>query len=442
MTRPNTVCLLMEQFGSLPDESEFVEWMENTVFKDSPGELDEILEGFKCLNIDLFRKRFLLTFEEDKQAKTMLAVADNHGQSGILWPGLEREVRVRAYSMDEVVLEIIVMDVAPETDEELVKRTLEKYGRVKRCERMTLPAGRSNRWAKTKVGKVKVELVRNSEELPNIIHALGTGHSADDFVTWKLQYRGCPRYCFGCGAASHLAWQCPEHGITREVLENSRSVVGEEVEEEAVEEAGALKMSYAAVVKDPSFLEKKRLEKQERAEAAETARVVEERKQEEKRAKDAEEETLIAEEEVHLARAQERLLVSGDQDQVPGEFEKVDGLVVETETGGLAISNKRPAPAPTSPCPADKSPRVRQEGEDDDDPSSPCPTEKSPRGRQEGEDDEEETSEEDDDQSEEGGERSSPEISVPSTMAGPAPELGQGVRVMEGSLQDGGSQDN
>ena len=47
------------------------------------------------------------------------------------------------------------------------------------------------RFGKVFVNKVKVELIRNAEELPNIIHALGTGHSTEDFLTWKLQYRGC-----------------------------------------------------------------------------------------------------------------------------------------------------------------------------------------------------------------------------------------------------------
>ena len=48
-----------------------------------------------------------------------------------------------------------------------------------------------------KVNKVKVELVPNGAKIPNIIHAFGTTKSADDFATWKLQNRGCARYCFG-----------------------------------------------------------------------------------------------------------------------------------------------------------------------------------------------------------------------------------------------------
>ena len=134
--RPNTVCLSMEQFGILPTEAEFEAWMISTVFKEDAAALEVVLAGFKYLNIDVFRKRFLLTFEEDNQAKAMLEVAETHGPCGIMWPGLGRDIRVRVFSMDEVVLEIVVMDVAPETDVELVKNTLEKYGRVKCCQRI------------------------------------------------------------------------------------------------------------------------------------------------------------------------------------------------------------------------------------------------------------------------------------------------------------------
>ena len=41
------------------------------------------------------------------------------------------------------------------------------------------------------VKKMKIELVRNNEKLPNIIHAFGTPESVADFTSWKLQYRGC-----------------------------------------------------------------------------------------------------------------------------------------------------------------------------------------------------------------------------------------------------------
>ena len=52
----------------------------------------------------------------------------------MLWPG--SDVRVRAQAMEELTMEIILLDVAPETDEELVKTIMGKYGRVVRCERM------------------------------------------------------------------------------------------------------------------------------------------------------------------------------------------------------------------------------------------------------------------------------------------------------------------
>ena len=97
------------------------------------------------------------------------------------------EMRVRVEAVTKRSLEITVMDVDPETDTELVKRAMEKYGEVKRCERVYM----SGIWSKVIVNKVKVELVRNKEELPNIIQASGASSWADD--TWKLQYQGCAR---------------------------------------------------------------------------------------------------------------------------------------------------------------------------------------------------------------------------------------------------------
>ena len=185
--RPNTVCLSMWEFATLPDEAEFEQWLVETVFQGREVSLETILEGFKHLNIDGFKKRFLLTFDTKEQSDELLSVMETHGPRGAMWPGLGSEVRVRASSMDEVVLEVVVHNVVRETDEGLVKRALEKYGKVKRCERMTMPGVRFNR---TTLNKVKVELVRNQEVLPNVIHAFGTSLSAEDYVTWKLQYRG------------------------------------------------------------------------------------------------------------------------------------------------------------------------------------------------------------------------------------------------------------
>ena len=153
-------------------------------------------------------------------------------------------------------LVITVIDVAPETDKELVRGAMEKFGTVKRCERMTLPAP----YNRVQINKMKVELVRNNEKMPNIIHAFGTARSAADFLTWKLQYRGCPRYCFSCGATSHEARQCTERRAAREKLEKVASLVGEEQEE-----AGEAQLSYAAVLKDPTFLARQRREKDEEA---------------------------------------------------------------------------------------------------------------------------------------------------------------------------------
>ena len=110
-------------------------------------------------------------------------------------------MKVQAQAMTKMSIVITVMDMAPETDKELVGRGMEKFGTVKRCERMTLPA----LYNMVEINKMKAELVRNGEKMPNIIHAFGTARSVDNFLTWKLQYRGCPRYCYFCGATSHEA---------------------------------------------------------------------------------------------------------------------------------------------------------------------------------------------------------------------------------------------
>ena len=94
-------------------------------------------------------------------------------------------------------LEITVMDVKLHTDTELVKRVMEKYGEVRRCEWVTMHRGPWTNYDPVKVNQVKVELVRNKEKLPNIIQAPEGASWLGD--TWKLKYPGC----FGCGG------QCP-----------------------------------------------------------------------------------------------------------------------------------------------------------------------------------------------------------------------------------------
>jgi hypothetical protein len=108
------------------------------------------------------------------------------------------------------------------------------------------------------INKVKLELVRNKEKLPNIIHAFGTDHSTEDFLTWKLQYAGSPRYCYGCGQTDHEVRRCPK-GRTRKDLESVTSVVGEEREESVGDVP--LQDSYAAVVKHRAFMDKQSRER-------------------------------------------------------------------------------------------------------------------------------------------------------------------------------------
>ena len=122
----------------------------------------------------------------------------------------------------------------------------------------------------------------NGVKIPNIIHPFGTAASAEDFATWKLQYRGCPRYCFGCGATSHKARHCGERGFTKEKLEKVALLVGEEQEE-----TGEAWPSYAAVLKDPTFLARQR---REREEEVRRAAVREEQETQEREARSARQE--------------------------------------------------------------------------------------------------------------------------------------------------------
>jgi hypothetical protein len=270
----------MDGFQTLPTEAEFVQWLEEQVFKEQADVRDIVLEQFAYLNIDTYRKRFLLTFHAEHGMRSFLTVMNTNpsgGPSGVPWPGLEYEVRVRAESMAEASMEITVLDVAPETDLGLVRRTMERYGEVRKCERMTLPAA----YRKVEVNKVKVELVRNKERLPNIIHAFGTSLSPDDFLTWKLQYQGCPRYCYLCGATSHEARQCPDRRVIREELGRVVSVVGEEQEVQGLEDLPRPKLSYAAVLKDPSFIDRQRQERDEVAREEEVRREKEEEERQE-----------------------------------------------------------------------------------------------------------------------------------------------------------------
>ena len=188
--------------------------------------------------------------------------------------------------MEELTLEIILLDVDPETDDELVKSIMAKYGRVVRCERMKL----SGPFSHVKVNKMKVELVRNKVQLPNVIHSFGTRENVDDFLIWKLQYPGCPRYCFLCGDARHEARQCGQRGITRGQLEEMKCAVGEVQEIEEGDEAGSKgpKLTYAAVLKDPAFLAKQLQERREKAEKDREEQEARDRKKEDSRKREEE----------------------------------------------------------------------------------------------------------------------------------------------------------
>ena len=170
--REHSACLLMG------GEQEIVDWLEEEVWKDKEGARTQVMEGFSFRSIEQWAKRLILTVSAEEQVNTFLEVMRKEGERGKLWPGLEGEVRVKAEAMANRSIVITVMDVAPETEQELVRRAMEKFGTMKRCERMTLPAP----YNRVEINEMKVELVRNGEKLPNIIRAFGTANSADKFL--------------------------------------------------------------------------------------------------------------------------------------------------------------------------------------------------------------------------------------------------------------------
>jgi hypothetical protein len=350
--REHSACLLMDEFQTLPNEQELVDWLEEEVWKDEEDARTQVMEGVRFLSIEQWAKRMILTLSTEEQVNIFLEVMRKEGERGRLWPGLEGEVRVRAEAMTKRSLVITVMDVAPETDKELVRGAMEKFGTVKRCERMTLPAP----YNRVEINKMKVELVRNSKKMPNIIHAFGTARSAEDFLTWKLQYRGCPRYCYSCGATSHEARQCTERRAAREKLEKVASLVGEEQEE-----AGEAQLSYAAVLKDPTFLARQRREKDEEA-----RRVAEreEQRTREREAKSAREEQDRREETARGGEAEwrERAEREREQERELGEERRERVELEEREQVPLPPEgNTPPPPAPLRSGDVKGVPRVEEE---------------------------------------------------------------------------------
>ena len=65
--RENTACLHMEGFQVLPTEEEFVQWLEDEVFKDELGIMSLVLEGFQFLSIDTYCKKMLMTLSTETQ---------------------------------------------------------------------------------------------------------------------------------------------------------------------------------------------------------------------------------------------------------------------------------------------------------------------------------------------------------------------------------------
>ena len=106
---------------------------EEEVWKDKEGARTQVMEGFSFRSIEQWAKRLILTVSAEEQVNTFLEVLRKEGERGRLWPGLEGEVRVKAEAMANRSIVITVIDVALETEQELVRRAMEKFGTMKRC---------------------------------------------------------------------------------------------------------------------------------------------------------------------------------------------------------------------------------------------------------------------------------------------------------------------
>ena len=224
-----------------------------------------------------------------------------------------------------------------------------------------------------KVNKMKVEVVRNKVQLPNVIHSFGTKENIDNFLIWKLQYSGRPRYCFLCGDARHEARQCGQRGITRSQLEEMRCVVGEEqvAEEERGVGTKAPKLTYAAVLKDPSFLAKQQQERQEKADKDRAEQEIrnqrkeDNRKREEenkirrdaKRAEETQRRQKVAEELEYLNR-RERQALQGQQElqqvRLSAPAVQVPAVVIPVNSPGQDHLQPPRTPAPLVGTPGEQ----------------------------------------------------------------------------------------
>ena len=71
---------------------------------------------------------------------------------------------------------------------------------------------------------------------------------------WRVTYPGAPRRCYRCGAATHLARECRRPPLTMKQVEKMPAI-GDQVQQEDVQDGNNIARSFAAVVKSARFIQ-------------------------------------------------------------------------------------------------------------------------------------------------------------------------------------------
>ena len=80
--REHSVCLLMDNFQTLPSEQELVDWLDEEVWKDEEDARTQVMEGFRFLSIEHWAKRMILTVSAEEQVNAFLKVMGKEVERG------------------------------------------------------------------------------------------------------------------------------------------------------------------------------------------------------------------------------------------------------------------------------------------------------------------------------------------------------------------------
>ena len=125
-------------------------------------------------------------------------------------------------------MKVTLLDVPRDVSDQIIKVTMERYGRVEEVKRHHLA---KQGMEHISVNRVTVKIVKKEDmELPANIFGLGSSTSGSDMSIWRVTYPGAPKRCFRCGFTNHLARECNRKPITLSQVEKL-PVVGEPEQE-------------------------------------------------------------------------------------------------------------------------------------------------------------------------------------------------------------------